>query len=89
MNREPFGDEQLKFPLDCHYRIITESVAGIEDELAATLRLLGFDSKVEPGNRSKGGKYLTFYVDLHIESHENMDAVDRALRNIAGVRMVL
>lgn len=89
MNNDPFGDEELQFPVKCHYRIIAENVSGIEIEISDALTRLNISEKVKAGNQSKGGKYLTFYIDLHIESREEMDSVDKTLRAIAGVKMVL
>lgn len=86
---DPFNGEELEFPLRCHYRIITENIEGIELRLLDALVVLGIQEKPQAGNRSKGGKYLTFFVDLFIESREVMDEVDQALRSVQGVRMVL
>ncbi len=89
MDKEPFGDAELEFPLDCHYRIITEDREGVQASIEKTLRDMKIETPLKEGNRSEGGKYVTYSITIHVESLEIMRAIDVAIRSIDGVRMVL
>ena len=84
-----FEGEALKFPLHCYYKIIAEDIAGMEFIIETTLLELHVKSPLIKGNLSAGGKYATYNVEVLVPSKEKMDAIDAALRNIKGVRMVL
>lgn len=81
--------EKLEFPLLCHYRIIAHQLPNIDFVIETVLLELGIKNKLKKGNASKGGKYLSFNVDVNVESKETMRAIDDALRSIEGVKMVL
>jgi len=84
------NDSPLEFPLDCHYKVITEEIKNMPFVIETVLMGLGIAKpEVRAGNRSKKGKYITFNITLRVESKTMMDKIDTELRNIAGVRMVL
>jgi putative lipoic acid-binding regulatory protein len=89
MTQEPFGDEQLKFPLDCQFRIIAENKDGMHFVIETVLMEHGITSPLEAQNQSSGGKYQSFLVVARMESREQMNRIDAALRTIVGVKMVL
>ncbi len=89
MTKEPFGDEQLQFPIDCQFRVIAENREGMHFVIETVLMELGINSPLHTQNRSDGGKYQSFRVDVRVESLEQMNKIDAALRNIVGVKMVL
>lgn len=89
MNHEPFGDEQLQFPLDCQYRVIAENIPNIHFVIETVLMEHGVTAPLTPQNQSQGGKYQSFLVIVRVESREEMNRIDSALRNIVGVKMVL
>lgn len=80
---------ELKFPLQCHFRVVAEDRPGIQPELEKALRDLGIPNPLTAGNRSSQGKYLTFTVDIHVDSRELMNRIDAAFRAVKGVKMVL
>lgn len=80
---------ELKFPLQCHFRIVAEDRPGIQSELEKALRDLKIQNPLNPGNRSSQGRYLTFTADIHVESREMMNRIDAAFRAVKGVKMVL
>jgi len=84
-----FGDESLKFPLDCQFRVIAEDRPNMHFVLETVLMQLGIESPLEKGNVSSAGKYVTYYVNVTVESQEMMTRIDSALRNVEGVKMVL
>lgn len=86
----PFGDRQLEFPLVCHVKIIAD--AGPDGIRAAIERALEGEellTSLSTGNRSGGGKFVTYNVDVRVHSKASMDALDAAIRAIRGVRFVL
>lgn len=89
MTQEPFGDEKLQFPLDCQFRVIAENRQGMHFVIETVLMELGITSPLQAQNLSDGGKYQSFRVDVRVESIEQMNKIDAALRNIVGVKMVL
>jgi putative lipoic acid-binding regulatory protein len=81
--------DDLKFPLDCQFRIIAENKQGMHFVIETVLMEHGVTSPLETENLSQGGKYQSYSVSLRVESLEQMNRIDNALRNIAGVKMVL
>ncbi len=81
--------KDLKFPVLCHYKIITEDMPAVERSIRAVLIEFGIQRPLLPGHRSKDGKYLTFNVEVIANSKEFMDRLDARLRAIDGVRFVL
>lgn len=80
---------ELVFPLECHFRVIAENQAGLHFVIAQVLLNLGITAPVEPSNISGGGKYSSYNIRVVVESQEIMTCIDRELRQIKGVKMVL
>ena len=89
MSQNPFGDSELKFPLICTYKVIAEDHEGMQVNLEKALREIGILNPPITGNHSKQGRYITFNVEITVNSLEYMNRVDAALRAVPGVRMVL
>ena len=87
--KKPFGDEELKFPLNCHYRIVAENVPGIRDALERVLGELKITAALRDGHYSAKGAYLTFNFDVEVPSQEVMNKIDAAIRKTPHVKMVL
>jgi putative lipoic acid-binding regulatory protein len=85
---EPFKEE-LKFPVQCHYRIITGNIPKIDFVIETVLAELGVKEKLKQENQSSKGTYLSFGVDVMVPSREMMNKIDSELRAIVGVKMVL
>jgi putative lipoic acid-binding regulatory protein len=84
-----FEGEKINFPVLCYYKVIAEDIAGMEFVIETVLRELHVKSPPIQGNKSAGGKYITYNIEVFVNSLETMNAIDNALRNIKGVRMVL
>ena len=82
-------NEDLKFPLDCQFRIIAENRQNMHFVIETVLLELGILAPLVDQRMSSDGRYFSFSVDVRVESLERMNAIDAALRNIEGVRMVL
>lgn len=85
----PFDESQIKFPVDCHYKIIAENLPGIDVQIVETLKNHGVTSPLKKSSASETGKYVSFDVEVTVHSLESMKILDRALKSIAGVKMVL
>ena len=88
---DPLTPEQAEqiFPAECHFKIITHEGAGMADRLNAVLIAFDIQEMVAEGNRSAGGKYVTYNVSITIQTIERMREIDAAFRDVDGVRMVL
>ncbi len=84
-----FENEELKFPVLCYYKVIAEDLPGMEFLIETVLIENHVKSPAIKGNRSAGGKYITYNIEVLVNSLESMNAIDAALRNIMGVKMVL
>jgi len=78
------------FPTDCHFKVISINLEGIQATLNQILVDLGFEGSVfTPGTRSTNGKYITYDLSLYMESYERMKALETALQGVEGVKYVL
>ena len=84
-----FENEQLRFPLDCHFKVIAEDIQNMAFVIETVLMELKVHSPVVKGNKSANGKYVTYNVTVMVQSQEKINTIDAALRNICGVKMVL
>jgi putative lipoic acid-binding regulatory protein len=86
---EPSPGDQLEFPLVCHYKVICENREGMHFVVETVLQELGCTAPLLEGNKSANAKYVTFNLSLMVRSKDEMNLVDRELRSIEGVKMVL
>lgn len=84
-----FEGEKINFPVMCYYKVIAEDLPGMEFIIETVLIENHVKSPAIQGNKSAGGKYITYNIEVYVNSLETMNAIDAALRNIKGVRMVL
>lgn len=84
-----FENEELKFPLECHFKVISEDIEGIHFVIETVLMEMKINVPVVKGNKSTGGKYITHNITVMVDSKEMLTAIDTELRNIQGVKMVL
>ena len=80
---------ELKFPVTCHFRVIAENQEPMLMVIETVLWELGINNPVVQANTSAKGKYVSFSVSVVVNSKERMEQIDRELRNIQGVKMVL
>jgi len=80
---------ELKFPLDCQFRVIAENRKGMYFVIETVLIQSGVIAPLQREHESAGGKYMSYSVDVRVDSLEQMNRIDAALRSIEGVKMVL
>ena len=86
---EQFSGENIQFPVICHYKIISEDHEGVQSAIEKVFLEINIRVRFEKGRHSDSGKYVTFNADVLIHSLELMRHIDRALRKIEGVKLVL
>lgn len=87
MNRHDITE--LQFPLECHFRVIAENNENMQFVIETVVMGLGITAPVEKTNISGGAKYISFNISTIVRSMEEINNIDRELRLIQGVRMVL
>ena len=80
---------ELEFPVQCHFSVIAENLQNMHFVIETVLMELGVNSPLEQSNESKGGKYVSFNVTTIVESRDQLNRIDKELRLIQGVKMVL
>jgi len=87
---DPTGSRKsIQFPVLCHYKIIAEDDRQTERQIRETMLEFGVYQHVEAGRHSEKGKYLTYNVEVVVNSIEFMHKLDAKLKSIRGVKMVL
>jgi len=86
---DPLAGESIHFPVLCHYKIIAEEHEGVQSAIEKIFLEINIRVRFEKGRHSDSGKYVTFNADIMIHSLELMRHVDRELRKIPGVKLVL
>ena len=83
-------NQELKFPVTWHYKIITEkSVPAAKDEIEKVLAGNGITDKLEAGNESSAGKYLTYKISVTFHDRETMQRVSNELSAVQGVKFLI
>jgi putative lipoic acid-binding regulatory protein len=89
MTTPPFGDAELEFPVEVHFRIVCLGSDPVRAAVRATAESLGLGNQLTRGNSSSGGKYHSFQLTHTVASKEEMEKIDRSFRAVDGVKMVL
>lgn len=89
MSKPPFGDAELEFPVEVHFRIVCVESDSVRAAVRATAEGLGLADQLVAGNASSGGKYLSFQLTHTVNSREEMQQIDQSFRAVEGVKMVL
>ena len=86
-----FGDS-VKYPVRFDLKAIIEASISPEESITS-LESVFIKHKVPFSNwrqkSSSGGKYISYNVSVVVDSRETMNHIDRQLRNIVGVKMVM
>jgi len=82
--------EQLwQFPCDFSFKAMTVAIDGIEEHVVSAIQ------KHIPGDysaklkQSRGGKYLSVTVNIHLTSKQQLEAVYKEVHAVEGVKMLL
>ena len=83
------NSSDLEFPVECHFRIIAHDLPNIYFVIETVLMELGVTAPLEEANTSAGGKYVSYAVSTIVDTRDALEEIDRELRNIVGVKMVM
>lgn len=89
MSDPVFGDKQIEFPVEVHFRVIALANDATESGVAAAAASLGLAEGMQKGNASQNGKYQTHTLSVVVESKARLHEIDAAFRAVPGVKMVL
>jgi putative lipoic acid-binding regulatory protein len=81
--------QKVAYPAVFHFRVVVEPGALALDELAVVLAGRKVTEPLAASRASAGGRYLAYSVSVEIQSREELDAFDAAVKQVSGVRMVL
>ena len=81
--------QEVVFPTLVHFRIITEGESFQEAVLAEVLSAYKITTPLLASRTSSAGRYLAYSVSVEIRSRAELYAIDAALKQVPGVRMVL
>lgn len=84
-----FGEEEINYPVEVHFRIVCESSLKTSTYVMVAAEDLGLGDKLKPGNESSGGKYLSYQLSTVVDSADEMNKIDQTFRAVEGVKMVL
>lgn len=82
-------DPAMIYPAECHFRIIVAGNFSAEEQLRQVLAASEVTAALAPANASTGGKFRSLQVTVRIKDRAELVRLDRDLRAVAGVRMVL
>lgn len=88
----PFGGLKIKFPVSFDIKVIMDMVAGKEaneERLAGIFNLLEVKHTGWSDKYSSGGKFISFTVQITLETKEKMDALYLALQKEPSVRFAV
>ncbi len=82
-------DPSSIYPAECHFRIIVVGDFQGEAQLQQVLARSEVTAALQPGKASSGGKFRSWQVSVRVQDREELVRLDRELRAVDGVRMVL
>lgn len=80
--------EEVKYPCKVPHRVIVTAECD-EHVLAEVLTAFELVEPLAPSHSSAGGKYRAFGFVAQIKSYDELCVLDKILRTVNGVKMVL
>jgi putative lipoic acid-binding regulatory protein len=81
--------EEIKFPVLCYYKVIAVDRPGMQSDIEKVFLEVNIRARFTKGHLSEHEKYVAYNAEVMIHSLELMRYIDRALRAIDGVKLVL
>jgi len=82
-------NEPAAYPAVHHVGIVVETAFSSLGLLEAVLADVEIVTPLHDGRTSRTGKYRTLRVSIRVGSRAELDALDRNLRAVAGVKLLL
>lgn len=77
---------EISYPCEWGYRVIGESEEDIRD---AIFEIINKEHRFSRSNKSRTGKYVSFNIELEVESEAERDAIFRAFKVHKAIKMVI
>lgn len=77
------------YPAEVHLRIVVAGDFDNEAALQAALAAHAVVAPLAPASRSRTGRFRTLQVSVCVQGLSELEELDRALRAVSGVRMLL
>ena len=84
-----FEGEELQYPVDWHFKIITIDIPGVVEHLTQVLVKHGINDIPTKGNKSSGGKYISYRVTVTVNNREHWDLISKELNALECVKYLL
>jgi len=82
-------NEPTAYPAVHHVGIVVEAAFAALGALEAVLADVDVVAPLHDGRASRTGKYRTLRVSIRVDSRAELDALDRNLRAVTGVKLLL
>ena len=87
--KTPSQNQELAFPAEFHFRIITDAGVDAEAALCAAVAAYKVTSPLTASRISSAGRFRAYCVSVEIQSQSEHHAFDAAVKRVLGVRMLL
>ena len=81
------SEPELTYPRTWTYSVIgtdKERIRALADEVLSDRPYL-----LEAGNESKGGKYVSLRLEVHVKDEADRDAIFQSLKDDPSIKMIL
>jgi len=82
-------DPATIYPAEHHFRIVVAEPFAGEEALRQVLAGYAVTAPLAAGGTSRQGRYRTLSVSVRVGGREELVQLDRALRAVTGVRLLL
>ena len=82
-------NEELKYPVVAHHRIIVDASMRDDAQTAGLFRDFELTEPVTVGRMSSGGKYVSFGLSVRLADREETARLDERIKLVPGLKMVL
>lgn len=83
------GEPRSPYPAVCHLSIIAEPRDDLREALDAALAGHDVAAPLREGGGTPSGRHCALRVSVRVGSRGELDTLDRTLRAVPGVRMLL
>lgn len=80
---------EVVYPSEFHFRIIVEAKTADETVLSSAIARYRVTAPLSASRQSSAGRYLAYSLSVRVESRDELNALDAAIKSVPGVRMVL
>lgn len=83
------ANREVVYPAEFHFRIIVEAQLAVKSRLGSVVAGYSVTSPLTSSRQSSAGRYQAYSLSVLIKSREELNALDAAIKQVPGVRMVL